>query len=53
MQCGRALALRLGCAFTETEWANARATLIEFATILRRWEKAGANESLPSLPLAA
>jgi hypothetical protein len=43
-----------GRALTDPEWARARAALIEFATILRRWTaQAEPDDSGSGLPLAA
>jgi hypothetical protein len=49
-----ALDLRGGRALTDAEWARARTSLIEFVTILRRWEAhVEAADSVSALPLAA
>jgi hypothetical protein len=34
-----ALELRAGCGLTDAEWAAARARLLEFAGILRDWDR--------------
>ena len=49
-----AVELRSGRTLTDREWARARARLIEFVTILSRWEQnAGAKDSVPGEPRAA
>lgn len=48
------LDLRSERALTDTEWEGARASLIEFVTILRSWEqKAGINDVVPCQPRVA
>jgi hypothetical protein len=35
----KSLDLRVGRSFTDGEWAQSRARLLEFATLLRNWEQ--------------
>ena len=49
-----AVDLRVGRVLTDAEWARARATLIEFVTLMRKWEQAAAaNDSASCPPQAA
>jgi hypothetical protein len=49
-----ALDHRNGRALTDTEWEGARASLIEFVTMLRSWEQnAGTNDAVPYQPRVA
>jgi hypothetical protein len=46
-----ALDLRVGRVLSNTEWAHARSTLMQFVTILRNWERNA--EAIQGQPLAA